>query len=362
MNNMKEKLNQPIFIQITSGTVVKILVIMALAYLAFVLRNLLLIILTSVVIASAIEPATRWFTKRKIPRPLAVIVMYLSLFIVIAGVTTVILPPLAQDIKSLISTIPQYVDNVDLIDLEKIPGLSLVLNQFTASFSSGELIQQVGGYTGQATFGFFQTAGTIFGSIFSFILIIVISFYLAVQDDGVSSFLRIVTPIKHEKYIIDLWKRSQRKIGLWMQGQLLLGVIVGVLTYLGLSILGVDNALLLALIAAVFELIPIFGAILSAIPAVGVALIQDGFSLALIVMGLYLIIQQFENHLIYPLVVKKIVGIPSLLAILALIVGAQLAGFLGVIISVPIAAALMEYLADIEKGKIAQLQEIQIKS
>lgn len=361
MNYMKDS-NQPISIHITSGTIIKGIVILILVYLGFILRNLLLVMLTSVVIASAVEPITRWLMKRKIPRSLSVIIIYLSVFIIITGITTVVLPPLANDIKATLVTLPQYVQAISPQDLEKIPGLSLVFNQFTNSFSSGDLIQQVGGYAGKATFGFFQTAGTIFGSLLSFVMIIVISFYLAVQDDGVSNFLRIVTPIKHEKYIIDLWKRSQRKIGLWMQGQLLLGVIVGVLTYLGLSILGVQNALLLALIAAVFELIPIFGPILSAIPAIGMALIQDGFSLALITLGLYLIIQQFENHLIHPLVVKKIVGIPSLLAIISLIVGAQLAGFLGMIIAVPVAAALMEYLSDVEKDKVAELEKLNIRN
>ncbi|MEN9921213.1 MAG: hypothetical protein RLZZ517_191 [Candidatus Parcubacteria bacterium] len=354
--------NQPISIHITSGTIIKGIVILLLVYLGFILRNLLLVILTSVVIASAVEPITKWFMKKRIPRSLAVVTIYLGVFVAIAGITTVVIPPLAEDIRATLITLPQYVQAISPQDLEKVPGLSLIFNQFTNSLSSGDLIQQVGGYAGKATFGFFQTAGTIFGSLLSFVMIIVISFYLAVQDDGVSSFLRVVTPIKHEKYIIDLWKRAQKKIGLWMQGQLLLGVIVGVLTYLGLSILGVENALLLALIAAVFELIPIFGPILSAIPAIGIALIQDGFSLALITLGLYLIIQQFENHLIHPLVVKKIVGIPSLLAILSLIVGAQLAGFLGMIIAVPVAAALMEYLSDVEKDKVAELEKLNPKA
>ncbi len=357
---MKDKISQPILINFTAGAVIKTLVILFLAYLAYILKDLLLIILTSVVIASSVEPATKWFIRHRIPRPIAVIGLYLSVIIALAGIVTVVLPPLAQDIKNVINTVPQYIQSVNPADLEKIPGLAVLFNQVSTSVSNGELLGQVGGYAGQTAFGFFQTAGTIFGGIFSFVLIIVISFYLAVQDDGVSSFLRIVTPVKHEKYILDLWKRSQRKIGLWMQGQLLLGVIVGVMTYLGLSILGVNNALFLALIAAAFELIPIFGPILSAIPAVGVALIQDGFSLGLVVLGLYLIVQQFENHLIHPLVVKKIVGIPSLLAILALIVGAQLAGFLGMIIAVPIAAALMEFLADVEKEKVEELKNFKL--
>lgn len=361
MNSMKDKFNQPIAIEFTPNTVVKTLVILFLAYLLFVLRDLFLIILTSVVIASAVEPATKWFIKRKIPRSLAVILIYLSVIFGMASLIAVALPPLAHDIKNMITIIPQYIENVSPSDLEKIPGLPLVFNEFSNSFNSGELLQKFGGYAGQASFGFFQTAGTVFGSIFSFILIVVISFYLAVQDDGVANFLRVVTPLKHEKYILDLWKRSQKKIGLWMQGQLLLGLIVGVLTYLGLSIIGVQNALLLAIVAAVFELIPIFGPILAAIPAIGVALIQDGFSFALIVTCLYVIIQQFESNLIHPLVVKKIVGIPSLLAILALIVGYQLAGLLGILIGVPIAAALMEFLTDVERKKVAELEELSIK-
>lgn len=358
---MKDKLNQPVSIIFTTGTVIKTIIILFLAYLTYLLRDLMLMILTSVVIASAVEPATRWFMRKRIPRPVAVITIYLSILIAVAGISTLVLPPLAQDVRNVIMTIPQYVQSVDQADLDKIPGLTVVFNQLSEQVTSGNLLGEVGNAARSATFGFFQTAGTIFGGIFSFILIIVISFYLAVQEDGVASFLRVITPVKHEKYVIDLWKRSQRKIGLWMQGQLLLGVIVGVLTFLGLSILGVQNALLLALLAAVFELIPVFGPILAAIPAVGVALIQDGFSLGVLTLGLYLIIQQFENHLIHPLVVKKIIGIPSLLAIISLIVGAQLAGFLGMIIAVPIAAALMEYLSDVEKAKIEELQKLHLK-
>ena len=136
MDNMKEKLNQTVSIQFTTGGIIKFLTILFLAYLAFILRDLFLVILTSVVIASAIEPATQWFIKRRIPRPLAVIIMYLSLFISIAAITTIILPPLAGDIRTMITTLPQYVETISQADLEKVPGLSLVFNQFTTSFSS----------------------------------------------------------------------------------------------------------------------------------------------------------------------------------------------------------------------------------
>ena len=140
-----------------------------------------------------------------------------------------------------------------------------------------------------------------------------------------------------------------------MQGQLVLGVIVGVLVYLGLMILGVPYALLLAVLAGVFELIPVFGPILSAIPAIAVSVTHGGVTEGLLVLGLYVVVQQFEAHLIYPVVVKKVVGVPPLLVILSLIVGYQIAGFLGVLLSVPIAGAIQEFVSDIDRAKTRAL-------
>jgi predicted PurR-regulated permease PerM len=174
---------------------------------------------------------------------------------------------------------------------------------------------------------------------------------LAVQEGGVEKFLKIITPVKRETYVVDLWKRSQRKIGYWMQGQLLLGLLVGVLVYLGLMILGVQNALVLAVLAGVLEIIPVFGPIVSAIPAILFGMADGGVTTGVLVLGLFIIIQQFENHLIYPLVVKKMVGVSPILVILALIIGAKLAGFLGIILSVPITSVLMEFLDDVQKEK-----------
>lgn len=191
----------------------------------------------------------------------------------------------------------------------------------------------------------------LFGGIVSLTIIIVLSFYLSVQKDGVSDFLKIVTPVQNEGYVIGLWKRSREKIGLWMQGQFVLALLITVLTYMGLSVLGVNNALLLSVFAGVMELIPLFGIILALIPAVSIAVLQGGISLGLLVLGLYVIIQQFEGNLFYPLVVKKIVGIPPILTILMLVIGAKLAGFLGMLLSVPLTAVLMEVLSDIEKKK-----------
>ena len=157
-------------------------------------------------------------------------------------------------------------------------------------------------------------------------------------------------PVEYEDYSVDLWKRAQKKIGLWMQGQILLSVIVAILVYLGLLIIGIPYALLLSVFTAIAEIIPILVLIAGTAAAV-VAFSDGGIPLALIVAGLFIVVNQFESNLIYPLIVKKIVGIPPLLVIVALIAGYTLAGFLGVLLSVPVAAVILELITDFDKRK-----------
>jgi len=116
-------------------------------------------------------------------------------------------------------------------------------------------------------------------------------------------------------------------------------------------ILGVENALVLSVLAGLLEIIPYFGPILSAIPAILFGFADGGITMALLVLGLFVIIQQFENHLIYPLVVKKVVGVSPIIVILALIVGAKLAGFLGILLSVPVTSVVMEFIDDVQRDK-----------
>ena len=101
------------------------------------------------------------------------------------------------------------------------------------------------------------------------------SFYLSIQERGIDSFLRILTPAKNEKYVIDLWTRTQRKIGLWFKGQLMLGVIMGTVTFIVLALLGVKYAFLIGLITGIAELVP-FGVIFAAVPAILLSVIDGG--------------------------------------------------------------------------------------
>ncbi len=345
-------------ISINAGTVVMAVVVLAGAWLLFTLRHIVLDVVTAIVVASAIEPGVRALSDRKIPRVLAIIVIYLAFFAVFLGIFYFFLPSVLEDFAALIATLPTYLDAFSRSHAFDTYTAILGLPSPSAISPDDIMAGVRESLNLSSTFGnAFSAVSHIFGGMFSLIIIIVFSFYFAVVETGVDDFLRVVAPKKHQAYMLGLWRRSQRKIGLWMQGQLLLAVIMGVLIYLGLTILGVKHALLLALIAAVFEIIPVFGPTLSAVPAVGVAFVDGGFTLGMLTVALYVIAQQFENHLIYPLVVTRVVGVPPLLVILALIVGAELAGFLGVILSVPVAATIQELAHDIETGRLREHME-----
>src|SRR3990167_3298181 len=308
------------------STVVKTLVLLAGAWLLFDLRDLVLVVVTAIVFASAMEPGVAVLVRRKVPRILSVVLIYILLFCVFFGMFYFFLPSVLEDLAMFISSLPGYLDAFSRVgafdDYARILGTAT-----PSALSSNEILDAVrstlniGGTFTNA----FAAVSNVFGGVLSFILIIVLSFYFAVIETGVADFLRIVTPRRYEPYVLDLWKRSQRKIGLWMQGQLILAVIMGVLIYLGLTI--------------------------ASVPAVIIAFVDGGATLGLLTVALYIIAQQFENHLIYPLVVTRVVGVPPLLVILALIVGAKLAGFLGILLSVPAAGALQEFIKDVESKR-----------
>ncbi len=329
------------------GTITKAILLVLLIWLLFVIKDIILIVLVSVVIASAIEPAVRWLAKLRIPRTPAVLIVYVAAFAFLVGLVPLFFVPAFKDLTDASATLPQKIGSLSFLNSPDGFFSSLSRLSFFNNLSSN----LEGAFAGLSR-GFLETVSIIFGGFFSFIMIVVISFYLAVQNDGIADFLRLVIPARSESYIIDLWRRAQKKIGLWMQGQLLLGLLVGVVVYLGLKILSIEYALVLAIMAAVFELIPVFGPILSAVPAVIIGFGHSGTT-GLLVLGFYVVMQQFENHLLYPLVVKKIVGVPSIVVILALIIGAKLIGFLGIILAVPISVVLIELLSDFEQRKKA---------
>ena len=354
--------NRPVAISITAGTVLKAVLILIAAWLIFELRDLVLVLLTAIVLASAFEPAVDLLGRWRLPRVLAVLAVYVVLFGTFFGVFYSFVPSLFGDLTTLVTSLPVYLEAFNRWG---------IFDQYSLVFGAGgvpeistdALIEGVRNFFGAAgVFGnAFSAIANIFGGVLSFVLIIVFSFYFTVIRTGVDDFLRVVTPRGYQEYVFDLWERSRHKIGLWMQGQLVLAIIIGMLVYLGLLIIGVPNPLLLASLAAAFEIIPLFGPILASIPAITISFASGGLPLALLALGLYVIIHQFENQLIYPLVVKKVIGVSPIVSIIALVAGWELGGLIGIMLSVPIATVIIELFDDFEKNKIEKFERMKVQ-
>ncbi|MBU1629632.1 AI-2E family transporter, partial [Patescibacteria group bacterium] len=176
------------------------------------------------------------------------------------------------------------------------------------------------------------------------------AFYMVVQDkEAVRMFYNLV-PEKYQDLSARLLAQVETKIGRWLIGQLALSLIIGVAYYIGLLVLDVQGALALSIFAGFTEFIPYLGPILGGIPIVIVAL-SDSVVKALFALGLVIIIQQLENHVIVPRLMQKAVGLNPLISIVALLVGAQLFGIFGALLAIPIATALSVVLSELYKYK-----------
>ncbi|MCX6752850.1 MAG: AI-2E family transporter [Candidatus Nomurabacteria bacterium] len=341
-------------ISITTSTMIRAVLVLLGFFVLYYLRDLVLIILTSIVIASFVESASSRMKRIGIGRVFGVILLYVFSLTFLAGVFYLFAPLLITEIYNFSTLLANYFPDSGLVNFfhnDAFSGAKDVFANLQNNLSISTLLTTSKAFISNLSSGFFSTLSYAFGSIFNVVLIIVISFYLSIQEKGIESFLRIVVPQKHEDYAVDLWERVRRKIALWIKGQMMLGLIVGILVYLVLSILGIQYALLLAVLTGIFELVP-YGMIVSMVPAIGLGYLSSGFSGALMVGGAYFIIHQFEAYLLAPLIVKRVTGLSPLIVILALLVGFNLAGFWGVVLAIPGAVFIMELLNDIEKHKI----------
>ena len=337
---------KPTQLDITYQSLIRVAVIGAGIVALFYLRQIVAALLFAVVIASGIEPGVRWLQRYRLPRILAVLIIYLTAIAVLVGAIYLIMPVLADEFAAFLDSFPRYQRILlqELRSFRDLPFYSLFSENAEEIILNPPFdIRSAGGSAIDLIFG-------LFGGIVSGLILFVVSFYLASQEKGIEQFLRMITPLRHEEYVLDLWARSQAKMGQWLRGQLLLGAIVGVLVYLALTLIGIRYALILAFLAAVFELIPIIGPILAAAPAVFLAFLSSPL-LGLIVAGVYAAIQQTESHLLVPLVMRHTVGLNPLLVVIALLVGAKLGGILGLFLAVPVASIVVEFVMDTDRKK-----------
>jgi predicted PurR-regulated permease PerM len=333
----KNEVHQVFHISVRS--VINVVLVLVLVGAIYYLRELVYVFLTSIVIASFVEAGVRRLAKHNVNRTIAVVFIYFLALVLCSILAYLFVPVFLDQISQFSGFISKY-----------LPDSAAAMHVSSSGVPFSDIFSNLESIASNASVGALQAGLSIFGGVFNFVLLVVLSFYLSINDKGIETFLRIISPAREAEYVVGLWRRTEHKIGLWFQGQLLLGILVGVLIYLGLLIFNVQYSLLLAAVAAVLELVP-FGIILAAVPAIGSGFLSHGATGAFEVAGLYLIVHEFEINLISPLIVQKVVGISSLIVILALLIGLKLAGFWGIMLAIPAAVCLTEFLSDVKKRK-----------
>lgn len=345
--------------RISNDTIVRTLLFLFLAYLLFQLAHILLLVLVAIVVASFVEAGVQLCAKYKMSRTLAVPLIFAIVTAILFVVFYSFIPIVFRELADVVSLLSSYFPSAEKIDSQSIQGATNFVSSLANDYSASGIIENIKSATSVLSQGALSVIGSTFGGLLNFILVVVMSFYLSIQEKGIDTFLRILTPAKKEKYVLNLWARTQRKIGLWFKGQLLLGLLVGVLTFAVLALLGVKYALLIGIITGIAELIP-FGVVFATIPAVLFAVIDSGVVLGLKVLIYFVVMQQIENYVLNPVISRRVVGIPPLVVLLAFMIGITLAGFWGAIIAIPVAVFVLEYLSDVEKSKMVPVTTQQL--
>jgi predicted PurR-regulated permease PerM len=336
-----------IFHDISAYTITKIVLVLLVFGALYLLRDIIFILLFAIIIASGITPFANWLDQKKFPRILGVLMLYLSLFALALFLLSLVVPFVTGEINQLIKDLPRFISQVSS-SLEKAQETS---SRYVDLFSEIQnLLDTFAGYLQASSQSAFNFVVSIFGGLFSFLAVIVLSFYLSVMRGGIENFIRSIVPKEYEAEVLNVWRRSEKKVGKWLQGQLLLALVVGLTVYVVLSLMGIKFALLLGIVAMVLELIPNVGPVLAAIPAVILAFTQST-TLGIWVVVFYVIMQQLENHILVPIVMGRTVGLNPVVVILSLLVGFDLAGIVGMILAVPVAAIIVEIIDEFSKHR-----------
>lgn len=338
---MQKFLDRKVVFDVTYTTFLRAVLIVLLLMFLFAVKDILLLIFVAIVIASGLDPVIDWLQKKRIPRGISSLFLFLILLGLITLIVYLLVPPLIEQTRQLIEVLPGYFQTV-FEKVSEFTGYSQEQSLDKAKEIFASLEDKIGG-AASSVYGWISG---LFGGILSVVMIFVLSFYFIVEEGSFKKFIRSIVPFRHRPYVEDLVGRMQLQVGKWLRGQLLLGVIIGVVIYIGLSLMGVKYALVLALVAGLLEVVPYIGPVISAIPAVLIASAQSPL-LALFVVILYFLVQQLENHILVPKIMQKVVGLNPLVIILVILVAVKLAGILGAIVAVPAATLISVFLKDL---------------
>jgi predicted PurR-regulated permease PerM len=302
-------------IEVSHKTIIFTIFLLIFLWILYQIRHIVFLLYISLIFTTAVSPVVAKLEKVKIPRGIAVLLLYLLFIGGLSLTIASIVPVLVKQTSELLGDLPDYLDKIGFEKLQIGPK---------------DYADQLAKVPGSV----FKIITATFSNILKVFAFLVINFYLLLERKNLKKHLRYFfaeeKQKKVERFVLDL----EKKLGGWVRGEIILMFLVGLMSYLGLRLLDLDFALPLALIAGFLELIPNIGPTVSAIPAIIVGFASSPV-IGLAVLALCILIQQLENNLITPKIIQHTVGLHPLVTLVALMIGLALGGIAGTLLAVP---------------------------
>lgn len=321
-------------LDISWKTILKISVIIVCFYILYSIKDILIWFIFALTISVLFNPAIEFFQRRRIPRILGVILLYVGIFGILSVLVYLVVPLFTSEIKEFLQSFPQYFERIS----PPLRGLGF------QAFESIESFLKVLGLAleGMAE-NIFSALFTIFGGFFTTLFVIITAIFLSLEEKAVEKTLVLLFPKKHEDNVLKVWRRCQKKVAGWFGARILACIFVGLASYLVFLIFNVKYPFTLALFAGVFNFIPYVGPLLTGVVLFLIIFTTEAFK-AIFVLIAFSLIQQIENSILSPILMRKFVGIPPALVLVSLVVGGKLWGVLGAILAIPLFGILFEFL------------------
>jgi predicted PurR-regulated permease PerM len=317
-------------------------------YLVYRTRDILILFIFALIISILFNPAIDFLTKRKVPRFLAIVSVYLSVFGFFGLLLYSIAPIFIYEIQQFTQLFPQYFEKFAPV----LEGLGLTVFENFESFTGA-----IQGWLVEASSGIFNAIGAIFGSIFSTVTIFSIAIFLSLEEKGIERTLSLLFPKKYETQVLSIWNKCQNSVASWFSTRILSCLFVGVMTFAACKILAIKYAISFGLLAGITNIVPIIGPIIAAAVIILFTLLES-WSKALFILIIFVLIQQIEGNIITPLLSKKFIGLPPVLVLLALLVGGELWGIMGAFLAIPFFGILFEFAKEFLKKRREEKTDI----
>src|SRR3989338_2568662 len=305
-------------------------------YILFLVRDILIWFIFALTISVLTNPAVEFLQKRKVPRILGVVLIYVAVFGLLGFLIFLLIPLFVSELKSFIGFLPQYFENVSPL----FQGLGFKAFENIESFVNG-----ASQYLEGMADNIFNVIFTIFGGFFTFLFIILTAVFISIEEKAVEKPMVLFFPKKYENFILGIWARCEKKVSGWFGARLLACLFVGVACWIAFLALNVKYSFTLALFAGVFNFVPYVGPIFTAILLFLIVFPAEPFK-GIFILGVFWLIQLIENNVLSPILMKKFVGLPSALVLISLVVGGKLWGALGAVLAIPLFGILFEFLKE----------------